>query len=97
MKVNIAELERKLNVLALEDYLNKYRVYCSLPHQETKTELIPAIKVIADLLNPEIENKEYVAISILNAGLMAGNDIGYEKGCDEGYDTGCRGLDSADW
>ena len=97
MKVNIAELERKLNVLALEDYIEKYRVYCAIPHEETRKDLIPAIKVIANLLNPEIENKEYVAISILNAGLMAGNEIGYSKGYEEGYDTGCEDQDSASW
>lgn len=88
MKVNIAELERNLDVLALEDYINKYMIHCAIPHQDRRTTLIPAIKVIADLLNPEIENKEYVAISILNAGLMAGHDIGYEEGYEEGYDTG---------
>ena len=97
MKVNIAELEKKLDVLALEDYIDKYRVYCAIPHEEKRTDLIPAIKVISGLLNPEIENKEYVAISILNAGLMAGNEIGYDKGYEEGYDTGCGDQDSAGW
>lgn len=97
MKVNIAELERNLDVPALEDYINEYMVSCRIPYQEMRPDLVPAIKVIANLLNPEIENKEYVAVSILNAGLMAGNEIGYEKGYEEGYDTGCEDQDSAGW
>lgn len=88
MKINIAKLERKLNEprtikKSLETYGTDGRFFIDNRSCED-----PIIKKIIELLNPEIENKTGVALTLFNQLTGAGYDFGYQEGHEDGYEKG---------
>lgn len=88
MKVNVAKLERELNEprtikRALELHSSNGRFFIG-----NRSYGDPIINKIAELLNPEIENKTGVALTLFNQLAGAGYDFGYDEGHSDGYSDG---------
>lgn len=88
MKVNTAKLEKELNEprtikRALEINGADGRFFIDNRSCED-----PIIKKIVELLNPEIENKIGVALTLFNQIAGAGYDFGYDDGREDGYEKG---------
>lgn len=88
MKVNTAKLERELNEpRTIKRALELHSVNGRFSHDKRSFE-DPIIEKIIEYLNPEIENKIGVALTLFNQIAGAGYDFGYDEGREDGYEKG---------